>query len=1786
MTIEQRPISPAAEAKREIPRQLREAVALEIIRMADQRAYLENPNYAKDALSERQAELMPVEAPGTPGEGTTPQGAAQAQPAAETPPEGVEVATTTPLPDDSVEMSPFDEFRERVTSGEGGRGLTDTRGMSRGGEQREAAPHGGRGTVEGGRANVNALLYGAVEAVDWFVDTAVDWVVPEGEWKGREIPDFTDALGLTAPPPDDTSAQIFSVASQFGTGMILPGAGLASKGAQAVLGPAAKWLAGTGKAGETAVKTARGVTGGAGVTARGAWSDAIAHDPNQGALQNIFNAFPQTQRLADHWMVARDPNDPEHYNRMRNAVEGMIIGGVVGGAIHGASKLGAKVMSENITNRLHEYVLAAHKGRPSVGDTGPDGKILKEAVNRETAKNVVSFEKAVQEKIAQRAKSASSALEDDAVVIDGVHAAPDLTPEERTMVEMLVNKRAAGVELEPDEAALLQRAEAPEATPVEMSEDELYELDFLTKKEGAHGLDEAEQATKQRLEDKKAGKTQEKSADEPEGRTEEAIEAELADTRAELTALVRNDPKAADGAEGLALRQKIKGLGKEMVEAMGRRGPAPSAKQAETRETEAEDAAEGVEDDNAQNEQDEDQQVDIDPVAAAQRAELRALRREEARGRPDQPISRSRWGVVDTIDDLQDRIAGTDFPKRIEAARRMLAESDDPVLVDHRLLANLEILDGFARDAGVYGLEGGEKGAALSHSVWRSYWNLRAAPPETEAVRRGEALEKFTEFAHWLHRGSGNAVKTGAKFDQETYTRWQLDARNRGRNNPTLNPDAEEAAPGPVTTRAQTVDEVRAEEPADFGITPLDKKLIQVRPERHPGLQMGDGAPPIRGYDPVAAVNDPLDLRTKKVMDLVGDDPEGFVQVDEAVALARRGERTHGEITRSMRAKGMRNEEAADMVASMVRKYGIDVSALNPSRINPLTLRQGGGDIVSKDPEASLYAIQAMAGTIQRKALTASVEGATALQRADVLRDLHLQHANMLRLLGKNKEAADAIKRAGLAVTDSEDPVYRRMNANELIAASGGSDNVDAIINALANTKPDVESILRISNAWRDRAEYAWGVRRGLSGHKFFATLLEIRSDSMLSNPASRFRDVVIGNPAYRLLEMGENYAAARLPKAFGGEGAGTAQAERELAYQITGYAGAVKEGAQSAWNDAMFQIRGGSDPVDLVTGEYRPPVKHAEDQAAAERAQKLHANFISQDRLDVNTRAKHQGIPTLLRDAALAKGGWMAKTANAIDHGFAQFGTLAHTVIQAGDVGNKVPVYRSELARLAATQAQKEGLTGMAYSARVNAIRENPEALAPDIHDQALAAAHRGTFTQTPAGEGLFDRPTQWAIDYRNRVPAVAGPLPFITTLNNITNATVDRVPILNMLPKAAREAMKDGGRPRAQVISRSMAGVGLMYGGYEMQQVGAITGGMAGTPEQRSAAFKHGWRPYSIRTTKEDGSITYIQYNKIPVIGALIATGANISHMVNAAQTADELGQAMNWWHAAGMTFGGLMHDFWFNAVSEFYNVAASGSAEKIERWVKGFTESVIPKSGAARNVERIFDTDAGPLEAGREAEMVDESDRDLGFMEAVWNGIKEGTDNAISRYGILNGQFPRIEPLSGGQPMKWMPETDGVADMALNAALVVMGGSHSTPHPAREEYTRLGVKIQRMDEWMPGVGTTQGFEEVHIRMSTEQQHYLERKADEHRTKEARLLMQNENYMDANDRVKRAALELLEKQSRDAAYESILKGGSPFRSEVGTLVGEARAIMDRRAKIEREKSRARQLAREAGDG
>ena len=1781
--IELRPISPAEETKQGIPRQLREAVALEVIRMADQRAYLENPDYAKDALAEHQAAKMPLESSGTPGEGATPQGAAQTQPTTAAAPEVAEAApdaaTTTPLPDDSVEVSPFNEFRERVTSGEGGRGLTDTRGMSRGGEQREAAPHGGRGTAEGGMANVNAILYGAVEAVDWAIDAWSDWVVGDQEWKGRKIPDLTEAAGLTAPPPDDTSAQVFAVASQFGVGMLLPGAGLASKGAQAVLGPAAKWLAGTGKAGAAAVKTARGVTGGAGVTARGAWSDAIAHDPNQGALQNLFNAFPATQRLADHWLVARDPNDPEHYNRMRNAVEGMIIGGVLGGTIHAGSKLGAKVMSENITNRLHEYVLAAHKGRPSVGDTGPDGKILKDAVNRETAENAVAFEQAVQDKIAQRAKSASSALEDDAVVIDGVHAAPDLTPEERTMVEMLVNKRAAGVELEPDEVALLQRVEAPKVTPVEMSEDELYELDFLTKKEGAHGLDKGEEATKKRLEDKKAGKAQEKPAEEPEGRTEEAIEAELADTRAELTALVRNDPKAADGAEGLALRQKVKGLGKEMVEAMGRRGPVPSAKQAETRETEAEDAAEGVEDEESKEER---QQVDIDPVAAAQRAELRALRREEARGRPDQPISRSRWGVVDTIDDLQDRIAGADFPKRIEAARRMLAESDDPVLVDHRLLANLEILDGFARDAGVYGLEGGEKGAALSHSVWRSYWNLRAAPPETEAVRRGEALEKFTEFAHWLHRGSQGVVKTGAKFDQETFTRWQLDARNRGRNNPTLNPESEAAAPGPATTRAQTVAEVRAEEPPDFGKTPMDKKLIQVRPERIPGLQVGNGAPPIRGYDPVAAVNDPIDTRFGQI----NNTDEDFAVLDETIGIARRGERTHGEITRSILAKGVRNEDAADMVSDLVRKYGIDVTALNPSRLNPMNVRRGGSDIVHKDPEVALYTIQSMAGTIQRMAVTASAEGATATQRGDVLKALHKQYAYMRKLLGQDKEAADAMQRAGLSMTDSQDPVYRRMNANELIAASGGSDNVDAIINALANSKPDVESVLRISGAWRDRAEYAWGLRRGLSAHKAFSTFLEIRSDSMLGNMASRARDIMVGNPAYFLLEMSENYAAARLPKALGGEGVASAQAERELSYQLVGYASAMKKASKAAWDDAKFQALGGSDPVDLVTGEYRPPIKHAEDQLAAERAQKLHANFISQDRLDVNTRAKQQGVPTLLRDAMMAKGGWMAKTAHFLDQGIGQAGTLSHTVIQAGDVFNKTPIYDSEVARLAANQAARENLTGKAYSVRVAALRENTEALAPDIHDQAMDAAHRGTFTQAPEGKGLLDKPTQMTIEYRNRNPGVAIALPFITTLNNITNATVDRVPILNLLPTQAREALAKGGRPRAQVISRTMTGAGLIYGGHELQQAGILTGGMAGTPEQRAAAFRQGWRPYSVRATRDDGSVVYIGYNKIPVIGALLGTGANIAHMSLAAQNADELGQSVNWFHAGSTVFGGLMHDFWFNAVSEFYEVAASGSAEKIERWMKGFTESIIPKSGLARNAERIFDTDAGPLEPGREGALVDEMDRDLTVLQALWNGVKEGTDNAMSRYGILNGQFPKIEPLSGGQPTQWLPETDGVADMMINAGLVVMGGGHARPHPAREEYMRLGVKIGRMDEWMPSGGNARGFEEVHVRLSTEQNHYLERQADVFRTREARKLVESTMYKVANDRTKRAALELLERQSKDAAFESVLKGGSPFKGEMEDMVSDARAIMDRRAKIERERSRERQLELEAGDG
>ena len=231
-----------------------------------------------------------------------------------------------------------------------------------------------------------AIGYGALEAVD----QVREWIHDRGTQEGRL--DLTERFELDE--PTHGSMKMLAGFSQFAAGTLptfLPGPHqVITAGVRAVQWGGRALAAVRG--GATAAKVGKVATGGPGFVLRGAFSDYAAHDPEVGSMLVMLNDNPQLEPYVNDWIGSRNPDDPEHYNRLKNAVEGAILGGVLGGTIHVGAKgaKGVAAMAEQVAARVHGSVKAMRAGRPGAAAEGADGVRLKAEANRAAAESVVT----------------------------------------------------------------------------------------------------------------------------------------------------------------------------------------------------------------------------------------------------------------------------------------------------------------------------------------------------------------------------------------------------------------------------------------------------------------------------------------------------------------------------------------------------------------------------------------------------------------------------------------------------------------------------------------------------------------------------------------------------------------------------------------------------------------------------------------------------------------------------------------------------------------------------------------------------------------------------------------------------------------------------------------------------------------------------------------------------------------------------------------------------------------------------------------------------------------------------------------------------------------------------------------------------------------------------------------------------------------------------------------------------------------------------------------------------
>lgn len=166
-----------------------------------------------------------------------------------------------------------------------------------------------------------------------------------------------------------------------------------------------------------------------------------------------------------------------------------------------------------------------------------------------------------------------------------------------------------------------------------------------------------------------------------------------------------------------------------------------------------------------------------------------------------------------------------------------------------------------------------------------------------------------------------------------------------------------------------------------------------------------------------------------------------------------------------------------------------------------------------------------------------------------------------------------------------------------------------------------------------------------------------------------------------------------------------------------------------------------------------------------------------------------------------------------------------------------------------------------------------------------ALSGARSVTFTDDLNASTWIDGRTigETLQDATTNHPFLTLILPFIRTPTNIVRFAVDRTPILNLARKQYLDDLvgKHGAEAAGMARAKFLTG-GVMWGAAVTFALdGTITGGGPSDPTIRRQLEQTGWRPYSVRITNDDGTVSYRAFNRFDPFAMFFGLAADFAEI-----------------------------------------------------------------------------------------------------------------------------------------------------------------------------------------------------------------------------------------------------------------------------------------------------------------
>jgi len=263
--------------------------------------------------------------------------------------------------------------------------------------------------------------------------------------------------------------------------------------------------------------------------------------------------------------------------------------------------------------------------------------------------------------------------------------------------------------------------------------------------------------------------------------------------------------------------------------------------------------------------------------------------------------------------------------------------------------------------------------------------------------------------------------------------------------------------------------------------------------------------------------------------------------------------------------------------------------------------------------------------------------------------------------------------------------------------------------------------------------------------------------------------------------------------------------------------------------------------------------------------------------------------------------------------------------------------------------------------------IKNNP------INEKALQYARESTFTNSLTDGSYLN----WGSKIENflrQSPEFRFIMPFIRTPTNLWRHFSNRIPGFGFLTRQNQELWSSGDRrARAEVLGRQALGFAATMYGLDValefietkdgMRLPKITGNGPANFDIKKQWLSLGWQPYSIARQNADGTITYIQYNRMDprfyVLGITADLKENIAN-INDEDKSDLFGSAFL------TVFKNATNKTYLRGLSDVFEVLSDPTPKNISQFFGGVVGNLIPYvSFRSQGIPGIIDPDKEALE-----------------------------------------------------------------------------------------------------------------------------------------------------------------------------------------------------------------------------